>query len=163
MGYHRQLPPVPPAVTASQQALSSLSDAQGSGCAFFSLSSPASDSESCGGICRASQASICSRSFCVGTGVRGSVGACSLLFEPLGEFVISLGYKCSLPGCGFLQALWCSGRFNSPVCGSLVFLVVPPVLVCNGHLVGRSRDGVSGAGLLALPLCVNSGEAPQRS
>lgn len=33
----------------------------------------------------------------------------------------------------------------------------------NGHLVGRSWDGVSGVGLLALPLCVNSGEAPQRT
>lgn len=40
-------------------------------------------------------------------------------------------------------------------------MVVPPALMYNGHLVGRSRDGVSGAGLLALPLCVNSSEAPQ--
>lgn len=44
-----------------------------------------------------------------------------------------------------------------------MFLAVPAALMCNGHLVGRSRDGVSGAGLLVLPLCVNSSEAPQRT
>lgn len=39
-------------------------------------------------------------------------------------------------------------------------MVVLPALTYNDHLVGRSREGVSTAGLLAF--CVNSGKAPQR-